>query len=263
METQELCAVCSSNTKFLFSYEVRGEHLASLRECLTCHFTFIVNPYWLADSFTSELNGLDIGSVDRCLVLADFLEVFIRSEKMASSNFLDWGGGYGLLARIMRDRGLDFVSHDLYTRALFVDSFEIAEDTTFELVTMSEVALHLPDPIPIFRKILESTTTIIFTAVIAPDEISSDWWYLMPDTGQHVAIYHEDTLQYLAKNLGVQVTTDGRYFHVLHRNRLGIKSRLIIKYRPLVFAFAWFIATIRLVKRGLGKSSSLTTGDQT
>ena len=262
MESQELCAVCSGNTKFLFSYKVRGEHQASLRECVTCHFAFIVNPHWLADSFSSELNDLDIGSVDRCLILADFVEVLIRSQKWSKSRFLDWGGGYGLLARIMRDRGLDFGSHDIYTQPLFVKSSEVDESDTFKLVTMSEVALHLTDPVPVFKKILESTNTLVFTAVIAPNTIPNDWWYLMPDTGQHVGIYHKETLQVLANQLGVQITSDGRFFHILHRERFGIKSQLVVKFRPLAFAFAWLHATARVVKRGLGKNNSLTPADQ-
>ena len=262
MESQELCAVCSGSTKFLFSYEVRGEHQASLRECLNCRFTYIANPHWLDESFSSELNDLDIGSVDRCLVLADFVEVLIRSMKSSKSRFLDWGGGYGLLSRIMRDRGLDFVSHDIYTRPLFVESSSNLNSETFELITMSEVALHLVDPVPVLTKIMESTDILVFTAVIAPEVVPNDWWYLMPDTGQHVAIYHEETLQALAEKLGVQVTSDGRFFHVLHRKSLGVKSRLIIKSRPLAFAFAWFNATTRLVKRGLGKNGSLTPADQ-
>ena len=262
MESQELCAVCSGGTRFLFSYEVRGKHQAFLHECHNCRFTYISNPHWLDESFSSELNDLDIGSVDRCLVLADFVEVLIRSMKSSKSRFLDWGGGYGLLSRIMRDRGLDFVSHDIYTRPLFVESSSNLNSETFELITMSEVALHLVDPVPVFTKIMESTDVLVFTAVIAPTVIPNDWWYLMPDTGQHVAIYHEETLQALAKKLGVQVTSDGRFFHVLHRKSLGVKSRLIIKSRPLAFAFAWFNATTRLVKRGLGRNSSLTPADQ-
>ena len=262
MESQELCAVCSGGTSFLFSYEVRGKHQASLHECHNCRFTYISNPHWLDESFSSELNDLDIGSVDRCLVLADFVEVLIRSMKSSKSRFLDWGGGYGLLSRIMRDRGLDFASHDIYTRPLFVESSSNLNSETFELITMSEVALHLVDPVPVFTKIMESTDVLVFTAVIAPTVIPNDWWYLMPDTGQHVAIYHEETLQVLAKKLGVQVTSDGRFFHVLHRKSLGVKSRLLIKSRPLAFAFAWFYATARLAKRGLGRNESLTPADQ-
>lgn len=262
MESQELCAVCAGTTKFLFSYLVCGEHEASLRECLNCRFTYIANPHWLDESFSSELNDLDIGSVDRCLVLADFVEVLIRSMKSSRSRFLDWGGGYGLLSRIMRDRGLDFVSHDIYTRPLFVESSSNLICETFELITMSEVALHLVDPVPVFTKIMESTDVLVFTAVIAPTVIPNDWWYLMPDTGQHVAIYHDETLQALAKKLGVQVTSDGRFFHVLHRKNLGIKSRLLVRFRSFVFAFAWFNATVRLLRRGLGKNRSLTPSDQ-
>lgn len=262
MKSQELCAVCSGSTKFLFSFKVLGEHQAFLRECLTCRFTYIANPHWLDESFSSELNDLDIGSVDRCLVLADFVEALIRSLKSSKSRFLDWGGGYGLLSRIMRDRGLDFVSHDIYTRPLFVESSSNLNGETFGLIIMSEVALHLVDPVPVLTKIMESTDVLVFTAVIAPTAIPNDWWYLMPDTGQHVAIYHEETLQALAKQLGVQVTSDGRFFHILHRKSLGVRSRLVIKSRPLAFAFAWFNATTRLVKRGLGKNSSLTPADQ-
>jgi hypothetical protein len=162
----------------------------------------------------------------------------------------------------MRDRGLDFGSYDIYTRPLFVEPTEILESENFELVTMSEVVLHLADPIPVFEKILESTNKVMFTAVIAPDVIPNDWWYLMPDTGQHVAIYHRKTLQALARKLGAQLTSDNRFFHVLHRDNIGLKSRLIMKFRHLAFALAWINATTRLVKRGIGINNSLTPTDQ-
>jgi len=262
VESEELCAVCSSKSKFLFSYVVKGEHPASLHECLSCSFTFVKNPHWLAASFSSELNDLDIGSVDRCLVLADFVQVLIQSMNNPNRRFLDWGGGYGLLARIMRDRGVDFISHDIYTRPLFVQPYQIEENDFFGLITMSEVALHLTDPVPIFADILKFTNTLVFTAVIAPDVIPNDWWYLMPDTGQHVAIYHKETLQALAHKLGVHLTSDGRYFHVLHRERLNLKSRLVIKFRAFAFGLVWLNTAVRFIKRGLGKSSSLTSGDQ-
>jgi len=261
-ENTSRCMICDSEREKTFEILVLGKYQAEYYRCTNCNFTACVNPFWLHESFTSKLNDLDIGSVDRCLVVADFLESYILSVKYKNARFLDWGGGYGLLARIMRDRGLDFSSYDIYTRPLFVESTEILEGKTFELVTLSEVALHLIDPIPVFTKILESTDTVIFTAVIAPDEISTDWWYLMPDTGQHVAIYHRDTLDALARSLGVRLTTDGRFFHVLHREDMGIKSRLIIKFRPLAFIVAWINATARLAKRGIGKNSSLTPSDQ-
>ena len=261
-ENTSLCLICDSQRELLFEIRVLGKYQAEYCRCTNCHFVSCVNPFWLQESFTSNLNDLDIGSVDRCLIVADFVESYIRSVKIRTARFLDWGGGYGLLARIMRDRGLDFSSHDIYARPLFVEPTEILESETFELVTLSEVVLHLTDPIPVFTKILESTNTVVFTAVIAPDIIPIDWWYLMPDTGHHVAIYHRETLQALARRLGVQLTTDGRFFHVLHREDIGIKGRLIIKFRPLAFVVAWINATTRLVKRGIGINSSLTPADQ-
>lgn len=261
-ENTSRCLICDSRYELLFELRVLGKYQAEYGRCTNCHFVSCLNPFWLHESFTNNLNDLDIGSVDRCLIVADFVESYIRSVKNKNTRFLDWGGGYGLLARIMRDRGLDFSSHDIYTRPLFVEPTEILERETFELVTLSEVALHLTDPIPVFAKILESTNTVIFTAVIAPDAIPIDWWYLMPDSGQHVAIYHRETLQALAKRLGVQLTTDGRFFHVLHREDIGIKGRLIVKSRPLAFIVAWINATTRLAKRGIGKNRSLTPADQ-
>jgi hypothetical protein len=261
-ENARRCTICDSRREQLFELRVLGKYQATYGQCINCRFLSSDDPYWLHESFASKLNDLDIGSVDRCLIVADFVESFIRSANSKNGRFLDWGGGYGLLARLMRDRGLDFVSHDVYTHPLFVEPNEGLESDTFELITMSEVALHLTDPVPIFTKILESTNTIIFTAVIAPHVIPKDWWYLMPDTGQHVAIYHKETLETLASQLGVRITTDGRFFHVLHRKRLGIRSRLIIRFRPLAFVVAWVNATVRLAKRGFGKTNSLTPSDQ-
>ena len=261
-ENATRCRICNSPSDPIFELEVLGKYQAEFHQCTKCAFVYIVNPFWLVESFKSELNGLDIGSVDRCLVVADFVDSFVGSANDRNRVFLDWGGGYGLLARLMRDRGLNFESYDPFVSPLFTEPANNQVGNRYELVTLSEVVLHLTDPVEVLREILLTSDLVLFTAVIAPETIPVGWWYLMPETGQHVAIYHVRTLDALAQELGVRITSDGRFFHVLHRNRLGIKRCLIIKYRSLAFAIAWAKATKRTIKRGLGINASLTPGDQ-
>lgn len=262
MGNPETCAICEGVCNFLFVMKVRGEMDANVFECSECRFTFVKDPTWLDSSFSDQLNALDIGSVDRCLVFADFLEVFIKLIGNKSGRFLDWGGGYGLLTRLMRDRGLDFWNYDPYVQPLFVGPAIATENEIFDLVTMSEVALHITNPVAVFEKILETTDCILFSAVVAPNRIPVDWWYLMPDTGQHVAIYHNETLKALANQLGVNLTSDGRLFHVLHRKKLSPSARLLVKSRVLIFTAAWLMNTLRLAGRGFGRGLSLTAKDQ-
>lgn len=256
------CLVCRCECKSLFEFRVRGQFDAELFECKKCRFTFVSNPSWLESSFNRELNELDLGTIDRCLIFADFTEALITSIGKASGRFLDWGGGYGILTRIMRDRGLDFENYDPFVNALFVGPAVGDNDKKYDLITMSEVALHITNPVEVLAKILRNCDYLLISAVIAPSSIPQDWWYLMPDTGQHVAIYHPESIRELARQLRVNVMSDGKFFHLFYKKDISMSTRLMLRFRPVGFLCAWLLTTKRYINRGLGRNHSLTNSDQ-
>ncbi|MBK8640039.1 MAG: class I SAM-dependent methyltransferase [Chromatiaceae bacterium] len=135
-----------------------------------------------------------------------------------SGVFLDFAGGYGLFVRLMRDKGFDFYWMDRYCTNLFARFFSHSEARgSYDLITAFELFEHLNDPLTQIRDITNFSGTILFTTHIRPNAISDveEWWYLVPETGQHVTFYSLNALESLAEKLGMKLYSDGRNTHIL------------------------------------------------
>lgn len=256
------CSVCGGQSSEIVSYRVLQKIDARLMRCGGCGFIFVHEPTWLESSFLDELNDLDIGSVDRCVVVLDFLEVLARSERLASATILDWGGGYGLLTRMARDRGLDCVNFDPYVKDLFSGPARVHTEVSAGIAVASEVFLHLPDPLSALNNLLAHSDTVLVTAVVPPEDMSADWWYLMPETGQHVAFFPVSALEELARRSGTRLHTDGRFFHVFTRRTLRLRTRVVVRSRVVAYGLALSGHIRRQIRRSVGRNPSLTPADQ-
>jgi hypothetical protein len=126
----------------------------------------------------------------------------------------------------------------------------------------SEVFLHLTDPLYALRSLLAISEVVVITAVVPPKQIEPNWWYLMPESGQHVSFYPIVSLKELARLTGTQLSSDRRFFHVFSHRRLSIWTRTLIRLRFLAFGVAFVQQGSRLVRTALGNSNSLTLADQ-
>lgn len=256
------CQICGVESVELVSYPVLDDHDATLRRCVGCGFMFVENPTWLDGTFSHELNDMDLGAVDRCQVVLDFVEVLARTERVRSGRMQDWGGGYGLMTRMARDRGLDCVNFDPYVRPLFAGPAQVTSPVNADITVASEVFLHLRSPLEVLRGLLELSPVVVVTAVVPPRDVTVDWWYLMPSSGQHVAFFPTDTLVRMAELSGAHLVSDGRFFHVYSRQRLRLMSRLVARHRVVAYSTALLLQAVRMFLRGLGRGSSLTPADQ-
>ena len=263
--TKAECPICNSSANMLFSVMVQGENRSELNSCSNCEFAFYPDQNWISKSFSDELNSLDVGAADRTVISADYLSVMLKSQKLSHGKFLDYGGGYGLLSRIMRDRGFNFENFDPFTRQIFPTSglhMNNSLDQKYDAITLIEVALHFEDPLEEFRRLLQLTNVLFFTAVLTDEKLDHDWWYLSPETGQHIALFSQKTLATLAEKLGVNLTSDGRFFHIFHRENLTKKARFIAKRQYLVFAIASIKSATAYLRRSLSATGSLLEVDE-
>jgi len=259
--TEPPCPICGLNVEFRYSILIMNQKSADLLQCRNCKYLFIGEPDWLGDSFGTTLHSVDVGSVDRCLIVADFVEGLIRSEKIHNEKFLDWGGGYGLLARILRDRGFDFASYDPFIEPLFVKKSVPSGVKEYKAVVVSEVLLHITEPLGFIRELFDESETIVITALVPPKNVESTWWYLMPITGQHVSFFYTQTFQKIAQLTNAFYYSDNKFFHVLSKKKLKAHSRVLIRSRILMFGFALLCYNTRVFKRAIGRSNSLTQSD--
>lgn len=128
-----------------------------------------------------------------------------------NAKFIDWGGGYGVFTRLMRDTGYDFYWSDRFCQNLFAKQFTADLKQTDELPTAFEVFEHLVDPLSEITTMLARSRNILFTTAIPPTDPDklANWWYLTLEHGQHVS------LQILAERFGLQLTSDGADTHLL------------------------------------------------
>ena len=262
MKGKGSCPICRSEVVPFSTLIIRGNISGAYKICKSCAFIYAENPNWLEGSFTDALNSLDIGSVDRCNIVADFVEVLLKSSKKDSPKVLDWGGGYGLLTRILRDRGVNCSHYDPFVEPLFAKNIKLLPNTKFDLVVLSEVMLHMTDPVGTLSELLKFSKRIMFTAVIAPPDVNPDWWYFMPETGQHITIFSKGSIFELGAALKVSVLSDKKFFHLISEDRPKMATRLLFTKRFVPFGISTLLYVQRQIKRALGRSSSLLQKDQ-
>jgi hypothetical protein len=255
------CPICAGSAKGTLQVDIQNERSEPLFQCLECSFYFFDHPDWLKQSFTDALHELDLGSVSRCLLVADFVTA-VFSPHRTGYRALDWGGGDGLLTRVLRERGVDCVWYDPFAKPRFVGDAVYQANTELDVTVASEVFLHLTDPVSTLRFLLSHSDVVVATAVVPPKSLYPEWWYLMPETGQHVAFYPKSALKELARQTNSYLCTDGLFFHVFSHRRLSPTKRLLIRIRPLAFGFAYLQHGVRTIRVALGRSVSMTPGDQ-
>lgn len=199
------CKICANKTEELFTCLVLKKYSVKYFKCPTCEFIQTEEPYWLSESYESAITSLDIGLIGRNIKYSAMIEVLIKLYFNQQEAFLDYGGGYGMFVRMMRDKGFRFFRQDAYCENIFSKGFDVSElpdksNAHFSLLTAFEVFEHLADPVSELEKMLSYSSNIFFSTSIYP-EIDNllDWWYLIPETGQHVSLYSEKSLLFLAE----------------------------------------------------------------
>lgn len=212
-------------TKLLFKKKVLNKYEVSYFQCVETGYIQTEEPFWLAEAYSSAISSLDVGLVMRNRMICARTVKLIYDEFNPKAKFIDYGGGYGLFVRMMRDEGFDFYRQDLYAQNLFAQYFDVTNlphDTQFELLTAFEVFEHLVNPIEEIEKMLGFSNNILFSTEILPENKNEieNWWYIVPDAGQHVSFYTIDSLNYIAKKFNLNFYSNKKGLHLLTKNKM-------------------------------------------
>lgn len=248
------CRLCGGKLTEVFTGKVLTKYDVKYFLCGGCGLLQTETPYWLEESYNDSIAVTDTGILLRnsdlvqktVVTLSALSEPIVRGEESKSfikkilgkkedilfgrftAPILDYGGGYGLLVRLLRDVGLDAYWYDLYTQNLFAKGFEMKKDEKYSAVIAFEVFEHFPEPLEQIGKIIQdcSPDLLVFSTVLYGDSPpAKDWWYYSFESGQHVAFYSRKTLEYIAEKFSLKLYTNGIEFHVLSKKELP-KARL-------------------------------------
>ncbi|GHV71559.1 hypothetical protein FACS189420_7060 [Bacteroidia bacterium] len=219
--TKKQCEICGCDCQSLFAAKVLNKYDVRYFQCDSCRFIQTENPFWLQESYNNAITCLDLGYVMRNLYFKKIVEEIIDKLFDKKGCFLDYGGGYGLFVRLMRDAGYNFYRQDGYCENIFAPYFDIEDikwKSEFEFLSCFEVFEHLPHPAEEIEKMLQYSKSILFSTTLQPPiAINSpeDWDYIAPETGQHIAFYTQKTLLTIAQKKGLNLYSDGKNLHLL------------------------------------------------
>lgn len=215
------CHVCREKTHKIFCAKVLNKYSVTYYQCSYCRFIQTEEPYWLKEAYSNAIASLDVGLVGRNLHMADVTELIIRKTFDPLGRFLDYAGGYGLLVRLMRDKGFDFYRQDPFCENLFakyLDLKDLPSGQRFELLTAFEVFEHLENPLVEIEVMFSYSDSILFSTELQPnDNIRSpeDWHYFVPETGQHLSFYSLAALRYIADHFKGYFYSNDTNIHLL------------------------------------------------
>lgn len=216
----DICRLCGGKLDLQFHLQVLGQHSVGYFRCESCRSLQTEPPYWLEQAYQADnLSSLDTGAVQRnlhnlaaCWSIARLLEV---------ENVLDVGGGDGLLCRLLRDYELNCFVHDKYASPTYAQGFDVPDFEQPDMIVAFEVIEHYPEP----RKDLEPLFAKRPKAVLASTGIFNaqgpDWWYLAPESGQHVFFYSMPALQLIARTHDYELVIGSGYLLFLRRGVCG------------------------------------------
>src|SRR5262245_11213071 len=211
------CKICSSRSSPFGNALIMGKHPIIHYRCTSCGFIQTEEPWWLEDRDGIVVS--DVGLVQRNLRLAQVSRILLACFFDADGRFLDYGGGYGLFVRLMRDSGFDFYHCDTRCQNLLAKGFDSLsiEPTTYEAVTTFEVLEHLVEPLRELREMLRYSGSILCSTELVPTPapLPGQWWYYSLEHGQHVSLYTRASLEILAHRLGLNLYTNGKALHLL------------------------------------------------
>ena len=237
-----ICKICETQTDYAFSGILLCTREVKYFRCRRCEFLFTENPIWLDDARAKSVSRFDTGMLSRNLLIAKIVTVLIKILFDPRARFLDYGGGYGVFTRLMRDNGFDFYWHDPFSENLFAKGFEFisASHSKFELVTAIEVFEHLPSPkgFTDFCFGNSLTDSLFLTTLLygSSPPNHDDWWYYSKETGQHISFYNQHTLKYIANSFQANLYSHSDFFHLITRKKISSRLyKIILKHAGRIY----------------------------
>lgn len=247
MSVHRKCPICGHEGNQVFENMILHKYTVAYYQCPHCRLLYTEEPYWLDEAYEEAIVGTDTGLMQRNISFCVLVNTLIRKFYASGKQFLDYGGGYGIFVRLMRDAGHPFKWIDKYSENLVAKGFEY-EKGKIELLTAFELFEHFDRPRQEFENLLNYSHNILLSTTIygrGEEFPQADWWYYAPHAGQHIAFYHEKTFVYLAQKYQLNYYQISDNLHLLTEKKLSDwKFRLLIKSRlGKVYQYAqWFLS---------------------
>ncbi len=211
-----------------------SDEIVAYERCRACGFVFTRHFDGLSDAALGErVYNAGYAAVDpdfaehRPAHFAAFLTASFAPFANGTS-FLDYGGGEGRLAALMRARGFAYDVYDPYFHA-----GTSAPSRRYDVVSAFEVIEHARSPIETARDALGRCAMpgglLLFSTLAQPRDVTADWWYIAPRNG-HVSIHTVRSLRAVAHRCDATLVSLGKDLHIMARAPSPVLDRLIARH---------------------------------
>lgn len=219
----ENCKICGNEMDKAFYARVINKYSTSFYQCPQCKYLCPDNILWLDEAYKNPITVSDTGLLLRNIYLSKLSSCLIFCLFSKSCRHLDYGGGYGIFTRLMRDIGFDSFWFDPYTPNLFAQGYEYLHDSKIDIITSFESFEHFVNPIDDIEKILSISKNVIFSTQLLPSPTPKpgEWWYYGLEHGQHISFYSHETLKFIAKKFNLNLYSYNN-IHIFTNNKINI-----------------------------------------
>jgi hypothetical protein len=223
--SDEVCRLCEGKLVPKFSRLVLHKYEVRYLECNRCGSLQTESPYWLDDAYSSNLSNLDTGAVQRNL--QNLAAAYLISKLFRVRDALDFGGGDGLLCRLLRDYNVNCYVKDRYAVPTYSQGFSEPDFAAPNLVLAFEVFEHFATPAGELEDLFQLRPTVLLASTAIYGHQQADWWYLASESGQHVFFYSEKAVQMIAERFGYSSLLSGGFVLFVRKSvHSGFKSFL-------------------------------------
>jgi hypothetical protein len=222
------CRLCGGAVVAKFCLTILRKHRVMYYRCENCESLQTELPYWLDDAHASRaLAKLDTGAAQRSMQnLAVSLSI---SRLLNLKNAIDYGGGDGLLCRLLRDYGINWYVRDKYAQVTYAQGSTEPEFGQTDLLLCFEVFEHFARPAADSALVFSFEPHVLIASTLCYSGHGEDWWYLTPESGQHVFFYGHKAVRLIAEKFGYGLIIGGNYLVFLKPNMLKPLTSLWIR----------------------------------
>lgn len=228
------CRLCANTSTFQFKLKVLGRHDVRYFKCEFCGSLQTEDPYWINEAYgDSNLSSLDTGAAQRNL--SNLAASYVIAKLFRVRDVIDVGGGDGLLTRLLRDYGINCYSKDKYAIPTYSLGFTEENFDIPEMILGFEVLEHLMFPRRDLGLFFERNPKLVLLSTGIFRDQDKDWWYLSPESGQHVFFYSRKALEIIAQKYEYSLVVSGGYILYVKglTSKKYILARLALKNKIL------------------------------
>jgi hypothetical protein len=221
------CPICKTDVITNGKVRFNDTKIVTFYKCHSCAYIFCPEMFeWdLGKEVYNENYGIydpEFKNDKRNVRNSKFVDKLLNKLKFKVRH-LDYGGGTGRMSRILRKKGWDSTSYDMY------HNNQERPEGKFNFITCIEVIEHAKDPFELMKDLtsfLSDDGMILLTTLLANKDTPINWSYIAP-RGGHISILSDLSIRMVANTVNLKyfpMKDDCHVFafEVEHLHKFGI-----------------------------------------